>query len=144
MGEQPEAGGTAGGGAAAVLPASEKQQLDSEGEGEEEPLLLERRYGTTGFAHASAFSKTTYTFVSPLLALGAKEQVRRLKACLPSIFTQCVCTCPAACGPRTCPRMSAHHPGTPARLARTARMDTCQWQTQQRCCRRALMPCLLA
>ncbi|PRW21108.1 multidrug resistance-associated 1 isoform X3 [Chlorella sorokiniana] len=43
--------------------------------GEEELPLLQQRYGTTGFAKAGVLAKVTYTFVSPLLALGAKNKI---------------------------------------------------------------------
>lgn len=74
MGEQAAAGGAAADGAAAAPPAAEQPPAGEQAE-EREPLL-ERRYGTAGFAHASVFAKTTYTFVSPLLALGARDAIQ--------------------------------------------------------------------
>lgn len=47
---------------------------------EEQAALLRRqrqRFGTTGFAHAGLFSRFTYLFVAPLVAMGARSKVRR-------------------------------------------------------------------
>ncbi|KAL4420399.1 hypothetical protein ABPG75_010055 [Micractinium tetrahymenae] len=46
--------------------------------GDEQAALLQRqrhRFGTTGFAHAGPFSKMTYLFVAPLVAMGARNKI---------------------------------------------------------------------
>lgn len=66
-----EAGTGAGDSAASTPPAAAAASADDD----ETQRLLHARYGYTGFAHASVFSKITYLFVSPLLRLGARNKV---------------------------------------------------------------------
>lgn len=47
---------------------------------EQEHESLQARFGTTGFQHASPFAKATYSFVTPLVKLGAQSKARRAMA----------------------------------------------------------------
>lgn len=80
------------GGAAAAGASNCNQAPTADEQADEQEPLLEQRYGTTGFAHASPFAKTTYTFVSPLLALGARNQVRPLPLLLVAASTAPACS----------------------------------------------------
>ncbi len=57
----------------------EHEASSESAEADEQSTLLQRehqRFGTTGFAHAGLFSKFTYLFVTPLVAMGARNKVR--------------------------------------------------------------------
>lgn len=57
---------------------SKAMELDSSDAGSASPdQPWRQRFGTTGFAHAGPFSKMTYLFVAPLVAMGARNKVRR-------------------------------------------------------------------
>ncbi|KAL4424666.1 hypothetical protein ABPG77_004473 [Micractinium sp. CCAP 211/92] len=56
----------------------EHEASSESAEADEQSTLLQRehqRFGTTGFSHAGLFSKFTYLFVTPLVAMGARNKI---------------------------------------------------------------------